>query len=54
MVLEEVPQKMCEALRLFLQGLGYAVRLGRPPLTVSRSAEGKNVLANAFSARMHE
>ncbi|XP_050443778.1 protein NDRG3 isoform X1 [Adelges cooleyi] len=39
MVLEEVPQKMCEALRLFLQGLGYAVRLGRPPLTVSRSAE---------------
>ncbi|XP_050526398.1 protein NDRG3 isoform X3 [Daktulosphaira vitifoliae] len=56
MVLEEVPHKMCEVLRLFLQGLGYAVRLGRPPLTVSRSAEGKNddVLANTFSARMHD
>ncbi|CAH0380653.1 unnamed protein product [Bemisia tabaci] len=41
MVLEEQPNKVCEALRLFLQGLGYAVKLGRPKITNSTSAEGK-------------
>ncbi|KAI5701411.1 hypothetical protein M8J75_009160 [Diaphorina citri] len=41
MVLEEQPSKLTEALRLFLQGLGYAVKLGRPKFTTSASLEGK-------------
>lgn len=40
MVLEEQPSKVSEALRLFLQGLGYAVKVGRKKLTSSTSAEG--------------
>ncbi|KAL1456777.1 hypothetical protein WDU94_001479 [Cyamophila willieti] len=39
MVLEEQPSKLTEALRLFLQGLGYAVKLGRPKFTTSASLE---------------
>lgn len=42
MVLEEQPNKVSEALRLFLQGLGYAaVRMGRKKLSTSVSTEGK-------------
>uniref|UniRef100_A0A0A9Y7U1 Protein NDRG3 n=2 Tax=Lygus hesperus TaxID=30085 RepID=A0A0A9Y7U1_LYGHE len=41
MVLEEQPNKISEALRLFLQGLGYAVRVGRKRITTSTSVEGK-------------
>lgn len=40
MVLEEQPNKISEALRLFLQGLGYAVRVGRKRITTSTSVEG--------------
>jgi len=40
MVLEEQPSKISEALRLFLQGLGY-VMLGRKRLSTSTSLEGK-------------
>lgn len=40
MVLEEQPSKVSEALRLFLQGLGYAIKVGRKKLTSSTSAEG--------------
>ncbi|XP_046671572.1 protein NDRG3 isoform X6 [Homalodisca vitripennis] len=39
MVLEEQPNKVSEALRLFLQGLGY---VGRKKLTSSVSAEGNS------------
>ncbi|KAL1456778.1 hypothetical protein WDU94_001479 [Cyamophila willieti] len=45
MVLEEQPSKLTEALRLFLQGLGYAVKLGRPKFTTSASLEGKPAAA---------
>uniref|UniRef100_A0A1B6CKS7 Protein NDRG3 n=1 Tax=Clastoptera arizonana TaxID=38151 RepID=A0A1B6CKS7_9HEMI len=40
MVLEEQPNKVSEALRLFLQGLGYAIKVGRKQLISSASAEG--------------
>ncbi|XP_073973018.1 misexpression suppressor of KSR 2 isoform X6 [Rhodnius prolixus] len=40
MVLEEQPSKISEALRLFLQGLGYAVRVGRKRISTSSSVEG--------------
>ncbi|XP_046671565.1 protein NDRG3 isoform X5 [Homalodisca vitripennis] len=42
MVLEEQPNKVSEALRLFLQGLGYAIKVGRKKLTSSVSAEGNS------------
>lgn len=41
MVLEEQPHKVCEAMRLFLQGLGYAVKVGRPKFMSASSLEGK-------------
>ncbi|XP_054274005.1 protein NDRG3 isoform X4 [Macrosteles quadrilineatus] len=42
MVLEEQPNKVSEALRLFLQGLGYAIQVGRKKLMSSVSAEGNS------------
>ncbi|XP_039286803.1 LOW QUALITY PROTEIN: protein NDRG3 [Nilaparvata lugens] len=49
MVLEEQPNKVSEALRLFLQGLGYAaVRMGRKKLSTSVSTE---VVAKMRSSR---
>ncbi|RZF40877.1 hypothetical protein LSTR_LSTR003387 [Laodelphax striatellus] len=52
MVLEEQPNKVSEALRLFLQGLGYAaVRMGRKKLSTSVSTE---VLAKMRSSRSIE
>lgn len=42
MVLEEQPNKVSEALRLFLQGLGYAIQVGRKKLTSSVSVEGNS------------
>lgn len=42
MVLEEQPNKVSEALRLFLQGLGYVIQAGRKKLMSSVSAEGNS------------
>ncbi|KAI5729288.1 hypothetical protein M8J76_001029 [Diaphorina citri] len=50
MVLEEQPSKLTEALRLFLQGLGYAVKLGRPKFTTSASLE----VCNSFTFHSSE
>ncbi|XP_075228821.1 misexpression suppressor of KSR 2 isoform X2 [Lycorma delicatula] len=51
MVLEEQPNKVSEALRLFLQGLGFAVKSGRKKLSISASTE---VLAKVKSSRSIE
>ncbi|XP_046671554.1 protein NDRG3 isoform X2 [Homalodisca vitripennis] len=50
MVLEEQPNKVSEALRLFLQGLGY---VGRKKLTSSVSAEGFVVKMSRSGDSLH-
>uniref|UniRef100_A0A1B6H4L6 Protein NDRG3 n=2 Tax=Cuerna arida TaxID=1464854 RepID=A0A1B6H4L6_9HEMI len=53
MVLEEQPNKVSEALRLFLQGLGYAIKVGRKKLTSSVSAEGFVVKMSRSGDSLH-
>ncbi|XP_054274007.1 protein NDRG3 isoform X6 [Macrosteles quadrilineatus] len=53
MVLEEQPNKVSEALRLFLQGLGYAIQVGRKKLMSSVSAEGLMVKTSRSGDSLH-
>jgi len=53
MVLEEQPNKVSEALRLFLQGLGYVIQAGRKKLMSSVSAEGLMVKVSRSGDSLH-